>query len=118
MNINDYASVMVINTSQEAPESRPGRRWYNWSIHIETNPENVIEGIKKVIYHLHPSFRDKEVPIDNSASGFKLDGKGWGEFTITLDLLSNTGKTVTLAHDLTLRGRGESIHKVPIDLLI
>ena len=117
MSINGYATVMIINTSQEAPESRPGRRWYNWSIHIETKPENAIEVIKKVIYHLHPSFRDKEVHIDNRASGFKLDGKGWGEFTITLDLISNTGKRVTLTHDLSIRGRKESIHKVPIDHL-
>ena len=94
--------IVVKNTSERII-TQPGRQeLFNWSIFIETEPESFRKEIEKVIYHLHPTFPNKDVTIVNESQSLKLSAQGWGEFTIRIEIVLDDGRRVELSHCLSL----------------
>ncbi|MFF1868235.1 protein kinase [Kitasatospora herbaricolor] len=44
--------------------------------------------VTKVVYHLHPTFPRPERQIADRSTGFALELKAWGQFTITADIFT------------------------------
>ena len=91
--------ITIVNDSQEIP----GRKgWYEWSIYLEAEP-SIIEMIDKVWYHLHPTFPNPHILVDDRTNGFRLKGTGWGEFIVMVDIfLKEGGQIISKRHYLRL----------------
>ena len=70
--------IRIVNDSQEIPGKKG---WYDWSIYLEVEPR-IMDVIDKVWYHLHPTFPQPHILVDDRANGFRLKGTGWGEFIV------------------------------------
>ena len=69
---------------------------------MKRDPHDALEkNIDYVIYHLHPSFPEHDIKVEQSTPTFKIASKGWGEFTIRIDLFHNSKKK-TIEHYLSL----------------
>ncbi|ESQ50662.1 hypothetical protein EUTSA_v10022830mg [Eutrema salsugineum] len=79
-------------------------RTHNWTVYVRgaTN-EDLGVVIKKVIFHLHPSFKNPIRVVDSPP--FTLSECGWGEFKIDITIFLHTDvceKKLDLSHMLKL----------------
>jgi len=95
------AKIIVRNTSKRYRNDM-GEQWFYWKILIETEPPSLLNQIQAVEYHLHPTFRVKDILITNKNTGFRLEAQGWGEFVIKLDIILNDNRSATISHYLSL----------------
>jgi transcription initiation factor IIF auxiliary subunit len=93
--------IMVRNTSQRLV-THSSEQQFQWSVFIETEPTDFRKEIKKVIYHLHPTFPNKDVVKTNESEGFMLNAQGWGEFIITVELVLYDNRRLIVEHYLSL----------------
>ncbi|MFL6511186.1 MAG: pYEATS domain-containing protein [Nitrososphaera sp.] len=68
--------------------------------------------IKKVIYHLHPTFTNKDIVKIKENEGFMLEGQGWGEFIITLELVLYDYRSLIIEHYLSLFSKNRSMETI------
>lgn len=78
-------------------------RHWKWSIWVDEPPE-VIAGIEKVVYTLHPTFTDPVHTQTNRKDRFRLRASGWGEFLIDIQVHFTSGDVVHAEHWLKLGG--------------
>jgi transcription initiation factor IIF auxiliary subunit len=93
--------IVVRNTSQRLV-THSAEQQFQWSVLIETEPAQFRKEIKKVIYHLHPTFPNKDVVRTNESEGFMLTTQGWGEFIITVELVLYDNRRLIVEHYLSL----------------
>jgi transcription initiation factor IIF auxiliary subunit len=93
--------IIVRNTSRRLI-THSGEQQFQWSVLIETEPAQLRKEIKKVIYHLHPTFPSKDVVKTNESEGFMLKAQGWGEFIITTELVLYDHRRLVVEHYLSL----------------
>jgi transcription initiation factor IIF auxiliary subunit len=95
--------IIVKNTSKEDKyDADIQTQWYNWTIYLESDPLTALEkNIDYVIYHLHSSFPDPDIKVEQSVPKFKIASRAWGEFTVRIDLFHNN-KHKTIEHYLSL----------------
>lgn len=91
--------IRIVNDSQETPGKKG---WYDWSIYLEVEP-SIMEMIDKVWYHLHQTFPQPHILVDERTKGFRLKGTGWGEFIVMVDIiLKEGGQIISKRHYLRL----------------
>jgi len=97
------SNVKIKNTSTKLPK-KGKQDWYKWSVYLDTQQPSYLNNIKKVVYHLHPTFPVQKMEVDASkkGEGFRLDGEGWGEFPIQMDIILADGRKITKTHYLSL----------------
>jgi transcription initiation factor IIF auxiliary subunit len=78
-----------------------GDHWWKWSVWIE-GPDDELDAIKEVVYTLHESFVDPVRVVRDRATKFRLDTSGWGTFRIYARVVTTTGSSRKLHHDLVL----------------
>jgi transcription initiation factor IIF auxiliary subunit len=95
--------IIVTNTSKIGKyDADIQTQWYNWTMYLESDPPTALEkNIDYVIYHLHPSFPDHDIKVEQSTPQFKIASRAWGEFTVRIDLFHNN-KSKTIEHYLSL----------------
>jgi transcription initiation factor IIF auxiliary subunit len=98
--------IMVRNTSQRLI-THLSEQHFQWSVFIETEPNQFRKEIKKVIYHLHPTFPNKDVVKTNESEGFVLNAQGWGEFIITVELVLYDDRRLIIEHYLSLFSKNQ-----------
>ena len=103
--------IIVRNTSQKLI-THPGEQQFQWSVLIETEPPELRKEIKMVIYHLHPTFPDKDVVKTNESEGFMLKAQGWGEFIVTLELVLYDNRRIVIEHYLSLFSKNRKMATV------
>jgi hypothetical protein len=70
--------IIVRNTGQKLI-THLGEQQFQWSVLIDTEPAQLRKEIKKVIYHLHPTFPNKDVVKTKESEGScsrRMDGGG------------------------------------------
>ena len=90
--------IRIVNDSQETPGNKA---WYDWSIYLEAEPK-IMDMIDKVWYHLHPTFPQPHILVDDRTNGFRLKGTGWGEFIVIADIFVKGGEIISKRHYLRL----------------
>jgi transcription initiation factor IIF auxiliary subunit len=103
--------IMVRNTSQRLI-THSSEQQFQWSAFIETEPTQFRKEIKKVIYHLHPTFPNKDVVKTNESEGFVLNAQGWGEFIITVELVLYDNRRLIIEHYLSLFSKNRRMETV------
>ncbi len=53
---------------------------------VDSFNDRLLDKIKKVVYHLHPSFPNPDRETDNRRRRFELKTGGWGEFNLSADI--------------------------------
>src|SRR5215210_5669391 len=105
--------IIVRNTSQKLI-THPAEQQFQWSVLIETEPAQLRKEIKEVIYHLHPTFPNKDIVKTNESEGFILKAQGWGEFIITLELVLYDNRRLVIEHYLSLFSKNRKMATVRI----
>jgi transcription initiation factor IIF auxiliary subunit len=98
------AKVSVINTSKRSVRHNSDIPQYEWSIYIEQiQPEWLHQEIDAITYKLHPSFKPDRISIPRNMDNpyFRLDGKGWGEFIVEIEIKIKE-RAVKIHHPLKL----------------
>ena len=103
--------IMVRNTSQRLI-THLSEQQFQWSVFIETEPTQFRKEIKKVIYHLHPTFPNKDVVKINESEGFVLNAQGWGEFIVTVELVLYDDRRLIIEHYLSLFSKNRRMETV------
>ena len=103
--------IIVRNTSQRLITHSSDQQ-FQWSVFIETEPTQFKKEIKKVIYHLHPTFPNKDIVKVNQDEGFMLKAQGWGEFIITLELVLYDNRRLIAEHYLSLFSKNHRMETV------
>ena len=103
--------IMVRNTSQRWI-THSSEQQFQWSVFIETEPTQFRKEIKKVIYHLHPTFPNKDVVKTNESEGFVLNAQGWGEFIITVEVVLYDDRRLIIEHYLSLFSKNRRMETV------
>jgi transcription initiation factor IIF auxiliary subunit len=97
-----WPAKIIVRNSSKSYRNDMGEQWFYWKIFIETEPPSLINQIQAVEYHLHPTFRLKDILITNKNTGFRLEAQGWGEFVIKMDVILNDNRSTTISHYLSL----------------
>jgi transcription initiation factor IIF auxiliary subunit len=103
--------IMVRNTSQRLI-THSTEQQFQWSVLIETEPAHFRKEIKEVIYHLHPTFPNKDVVRTNESEGFMLKAQGWGEFMISVELVLYDNRRLIVEHYLSLFSSNRNMETV------
>jgi len=90
---------MNVFVQQDSSRRRTG--WWDWSVWLSGSDAD-LEQIKLVEYVLHPTFPEPVQRRADRNSGFRLDGSGWGEFLIHINLFAHDGTVSRLEHWLRL----------------
>ena len=102
--------IMVRNTSQRLI-THSAEQQFQSSVFIETEPAQFRKEIKKVVYHLHPTFLTRIVKT-NETEGFMLKAQGWGEFVITVELVLYDNRRLIVEHYLSLFSKNHKTETV------
>ena len=89
-------------------ETTNSHRWCMF-VSLNGNPEETQKYIKQVTYHLHPTFRQNKIVVQEAP--FLLSRVGWGWFTVRMDIQFKewTGIGVKkLEHVLEFEGSGRT----------
>ncbi len=92
-------STSDVRIAQDSRQKGPA--WWQWSAWIEGEP-STLDRIDEVVWHLHPTFQQPNVPSRDRAEKFRLDTYGWGEFTLRATVRFRDRSTVALEHDVVL----------------
>jgi hypothetical protein len=86
---------------------RQGKDRWTWSVWIDGPPERLDE-IEYVEYIPHPTFREPVRRVADRSSQFRLNSRGWDEFTIHANVITHAGQKLRLDHWLKLEDVGTS----------
>lgn len=90
--VNKTKNLNLVNDSNY----RGNQNW-SWNVWLE-GPEEEINNVESVTYHLHPTFSNPVHRVTNKSSKFKLSGMGWGEFKIKAEVALADRATMTFNH--------------------
>jgi hypothetical protein len=68
-----------VNMEQETKQIGPD--WWSWAVWLDGAPGE-LDLVEKVTYYLHPTFPEPVQIRTSRQAGFRIEGKGWGEFTV------------------------------------
>ncbi|KAF4631745.1 hypothetical protein G7Y89_g6382 [Cudoniella acicularis] len=119
--VADIKRTVKLVTEQrniDKPSEQEGFPMKSWNIEIylldESGAEKPASAFHKVVYNLHPSFKNPTQTFHEPP--FRCENEGWGEFDMTIDLYTSekTGK-ITINHDLNFaKAHYESKHNISI----
>jgi hypothetical protein len=89
-----------LQVRNSAYKNSPGR--WNWAVWIE-GTKGKLDEIDYVEYTLHPTFPQPVRIVSERSNKFRLDCRGWGEFTIHAKITKKDGQVLRLDHWLILR---------------
>jgi transcription initiation factor IIF auxiliary subunit len=98
------SKIRIVNDYE--PTRKEGvRKWFKWSIYLESDDEQTLDRIESVTYHLHPTFPVRDITIGkegriSKTKGFRLAMQGWGTFEVLLDIHLTNGKKIKASHYL------------------
>jgi len=93
-------ALRLMNRSQYAGLSG-STDWWSWTAFID-GPEDELDDVAYVEYHLHPSFPDPVRRVYDREGGFALETKGWGTFELVAKVAfkDTSKKSVLLKHNV------------------
>ena len=79
--------IYLTHKAIRLPEKDKGNyQYYRLVIYLDADEPKILEKVTKVIYHLHPTFKDKDREKTNKEKSFELATIAWGEFNMTADI--------------------------------
>jgi len=69
-----------------------GLQYYRLRISLDADDSQLLGDVEKVIYHLHPTFKDPDRTSTDRSSNFAITTAAWGEFNMTAEIFFSSGK--------------------------
>jgi len=82
---------MTHTAVRDSSLDRGGQPYYRLRIAVEADEPEILDDVEKVIYHLHPTFRDPDRTATDRRSGFEIGTAGWGDFNMTAEIFFRGG---------------------------
>lgn len=104
---------MTLAISQE--QQYLGHDFWRWRAWISGETADLNQ-VREVQWFLHPSFSPSEVTTQDRSTGFQLERRGWGTFTLRAELHRSDGEVLTLRQRLRLyypADQGEAAARSP-----
>ena len=60
--------------------------YYKIRIWLESESEEILDKVSKVVYHLHPTFPNPDRIVKTRENNFKLEEYAWGQFLLKADV--------------------------------
>ncbi len=83
---------MTHQAVRDSSLDRGGQQYYRLRIAVDADEPEILDDVEKVIYHLHPTFRDPDRTSTDRQSGFEIGTAAWGEFNMTAEIFFRSGK--------------------------
>ncbi|WP_165401444.1 pYEATS domain-containing protein [Herbihabitans rhizosphaerae] len=81
------ASIHLAHTARrEKSLDRGAYRYYSIRVFLESDNENDLDRVNKVVYHLHPTFYEPDRTVVDRETNFELRTAGWGMFNLTAEV--------------------------------
>ncbi|MER8187762.1 pYEATS domain-containing protein [Kitasatospora sp. NPDC094015] len=77
---------LVHTARRDSAVDRKGYRYFRLRIALEGDQDSDLDRVAKVVYHLHPTFRDPDRTVTDRSTGFELATAAWGTFNLTADV--------------------------------
>ena len=87
-----HTIYMTHQAVRDARLDRGGLQYYRLRIALDADEPNLLEDVEKVIYHLHPTFKDPDRTVMDRQSNFEIGTAAWGEFNMTAEIFFRSGK--------------------------
>lgn len=87
-----HAIYMAHQAVRDAHLDRGGLQYYRLRIALEADEPNLLDNVEKVIYHLHPTFKDPDRTVTDRGSNFEIGTAAWGDFNMTAEIFFRGGK--------------------------
>lgn len=97
-------SLVVGNTHITRRLGREGRNSHSWKAYVRGSTVSDGQKIKKVVFHLHPTFTPHRVEC--SRAPFEIGRLGYGTFNIPIEVHMKDGVVHRLEHSLSFRSSG------------
>ncbi len=65
---------------------RRGNAYYRVTIFLDADTTELLDQVERVMYHLHPTFKNPDRESTDRDSRFELRTIAWGEFNMTADI--------------------------------
>lgn len=107
---HDYDAVnpiRLVHTSNQIREVKGKRISHVFKVYLAGSDERM-EKIEKVVFHLHETFKKRDITITDRDEKFGLGLTVWGEFRITADVYKTDGTKITLDRYLDFEGTGKA----------
>ena len=78
--------IYLIHTTTASSRDVDGEERWGIRVVVDADSEEILDKIEKVVYHLHPTFRDPDREIKNRKNNFELRTRAWGEFNLIADV--------------------------------
>jgi hypothetical protein len=77
---------MMHRTSRDPSLDRDGLQYHRIRISLDADTPHLLDEVERVVYHLHPTFRNPERQSENRDERFEITTVAWGEFNMTADV--------------------------------
>lgn len=105
-NANMFKGFQLVHSAKQIAPVSGKKISHEFKIYLADSNGN-FEGVQKVVYHLHPTFRKNEMTSTDSENNFSIGLKVWGQFKITADVyLVGREKPLILERYLDFQGTG------------
>ncbi|MFJ9898443.1 pYEATS domain-containing protein [Streptomyces sp. NPDC091280] len=79
--------VHLVHTAhRDSGLDKDGHRYFRIRIALEDDRDSDLDRVARVVYHLHPTFRDPNRTVTNRSTGFALTTAAWGNFSLTAEV--------------------------------
>jgi hypothetical protein len=68
-----------------------GLQYYRLRIALDADEPDLLDDVEKVLYHLHPTFRDPDREVADRHTSFEIRTAAWGEFNMTCEIFFHDG---------------------------
>ncbi|MFZ0890277.1 MAG: pYEATS domain-containing protein [Candidatus Binataceae bacterium] len=84
---SNRSRLYLIHTARRARDLDQGEyQYYRLRISLEGEDDSDLDAVRRVAYHLHPTFRDPTREITNRETNFQLQTAAWGQFNLTAEV--------------------------------
>lgn len=66
-------------------------KYHALKISLDADEPSILDGVEKVIYHLHPTFKDPDRSTIDRGEDFVIRTAAWGEFNMTAEIFFKNG---------------------------
>lgn len=77
---------LVHSAHRDSAVDKNGYKYFRLRIALEGDSDADLDRVAKVVYHLHPTFRDPDRVVTNRSTSFELTTAAWGMFDLTADV--------------------------------
>lgn len=87
-----HTMYMTHQSRRDPTLDRGGFMYYRLRISLDADEPEMLDDVEKVVYHLHPTFKNPDRTASDRRNGFVIQTAAWGEFNMTAEVFFRSEK--------------------------